>query len=86
LIYSPNTDLTIKGGGKCKNGGGSGKGDGGNDCNGNIVGGVVVEDVTSNSNGKIRGGEDIGITLEFAESAAITYLHISENRVEIKDS
>jgi hypothetical protein len=76
LIYAPNTDLNIKGGGKCKNAK--------NDCNGNIVGGIVVRN--AEGNGKIRGDDDIDITLEFADSAAITYLHISENRVEIKDS
>ena len=75
LIYAPNTDLDIKGGGKCKKSNGNGNGNG-NDCNGNIVGSVVAKDVNSKGGGKIRKDKDADITLEFDDSITITYLHI----------
>jgi len=70
LIYAPNSDLRITGGGNA--------GD-------NILGSIVVEDYEGTgepSNLKQAGG--IARQLEFVDNAGITYLHISENRVEVE--
>lgn len=76
LIYAPNSDVTISGGGKCKNGN--------TPCDGNIVGSVVT-DTANVGSGKVRQVPDVGVSIEFATDTAITYLHISKNEIEIND-
>ena len=70
LIYAPNSDLTINGGGN----------------NNNIVGGIVIRDLVGNGNpATVTQNTAVGREIEFVGDAGITYLHISENRIEITD-
>lgn len=72
-IYAPESDLAIDGGGKCGNS---------NSCDGNIVGGVVVNTATATGGGKLQYEES---TIEFglASGTEVTYLHISERRIRV---
>ncbi|KTG30392.1 hypothetical protein AUR66_08160 [Haloferax profundi] len=80
LIYAPGTDFVINGGGACgRTGGGPG-------CDGNIVGSIVAESADGGGNGKVVYDDSIDITLEFASASSITYLHVSENRVNVTES
>lgn len=79
FIYAPGTDLAIKGGGKC--GASSGKGS----CDGNIVGGVVVETAEAVGNGKLHHPAP-SIQFDVAADDSITYLHVTENRITVSDT
>lgn len=70
LIYAPNSNLTINGGG--------------NPSNDNIYGAAVVQNATANGNGNLHFDPSISFTTtEFATIDAITYLHLTENRIEV---
>jgi hypothetical protein len=69
LIYAPNSSLTINGGGA--------------PSNDNIVGSVVVEEATANGNGNLRYEPSFARDLEFTSENAITYLHVSNNAVNV---
>jgi len=71
LIYAPNSSLNINGGG--------------NPNNDNIVGSVVVKDAEASGNGNLRYDSVIQYRLNFNSASEITYLHTSENSVNITD-
>lgn len=77
LVYAPNSDLTINGGGKCGAGGEN------SDCDGNIVGAVVVGNATAVGGGKLNYHPPMGVGMEFDSAVQITYLHVTENRIEV---
>jgi hypothetical protein len=70
LIYAPNSNLTINGGG--------------NPSNDNIYGAAVVQNATANGNGNLHFDPSISYTTEeFASTNQITYLHITENQIRV---
>jgi hypothetical protein len=73
LIYAPNTDLHINGGGGSTN----------------FVGSVVIEEATRSGNSQaavVNGVSEIQRQIEFnSGTATITYLHISATEVKISD-
>lgn len=78
LIYAPNASLEINGGGACgRRGPGS--------CDGNVVGSVIARNADGGGNGYVAHDGSIDTEIEFESSASITYLHVSENRVEVTD-
>jgi len=77
VIYAPNSDLSISGGGAC--------GVDSPDCN-NIVGAAVVNTATGNGKGYLEYEEDINIELEVGGGDdPITFLHVSTNPVEVEN-
>jgi hypothetical protein len=71
LIYAPNSSLNINGGGS--------------PSNNNIVGSVVVKSAEANGNGNLRYDSNIQYQLNFNSASEVTYLHTSENSVNITD-
>jgi hypothetical protein len=69
LIYAPNSSLNINGGG--------------GPSNNNIVGSVVVKNAEANGNGNLRYDSNIQYQLNFNSASEVTYLHTSENSVNI---
>jgi hypothetical protein len=58
-------------------------GPGGPSCDGNIVGSVVVQNATAVGNGRLQYDSSIDLEIEFDATNDITYLHVSENRVDV---
>jgi hypothetical protein len=85
LIYAPNSTLRINGGGACGATGGGGGGGGGG-CDGNIVGSVVVENAEAVGNGKLSYDSAIDIEIEFDATNDLTFLHVSENRIDVREA
>lgn len=54
-------------------------------CDGNIVGGVVVEKASASGNGKLTYREPMDLEFEVASGAQLTYLHVTENRIDVED-
>lgn len=71
LIYAPHSSLTINGGGS--------------PSNDNIVGSAVVHNATSHGNGNLVFQHPVSFEMEFESMTDITYLHITENRIEVAD-
>ena len=69
LIYAPNASLVINGGGSVDN----------------IIGAVVVRDATAHGNGNVEFEHPINFEMEFETMTDITFLHVTENRIEITD-
>ena len=69
FIYAPNSDLVLNGGGN----------------EDNIVGGVIVERATGNGNADLvyDSDADSDFDLELDTISYVTYLHVTENRVEV---
>lgn len=69
LIYAPNTELEINGGGNTDN----------------IVGAAVVERAYANGNGNLvhEMDDDFVFDMDLAEVSYVTYLHVTENRIEV---
>lgn len=80
-IYAPGTDFEINGGGACGTDNGNGN-SGGNGCDGNVVGGVVVDTAEAVGSGKLQ-YEPPGFSFELDSGTAITYLHVTERRVAV---
>jgi len=99
LVYAPGSDFVINGGGKCGRGGNSDEEDEGNDknedkgndknedkgnsCEANVVGSLVVNTADGGGNGDVNHAGNITRTLDFTTTSAITYLHVSENRITV---
>lgn len=82
-IYAPGTDFVINGGGACgTDNGASDNGNGNNDCDGNVVGGVVVNTADASGSGKLQ-YEPPGFSFDLDSGTAITYLHVTERRVAV---
>ncbi|MDR5671628.1 hypothetical protein RH858_00465 [Halalkaliarchaeum sp. AArc-GB] len=71
LLYAPNSDLEIKGGGS--------------PWDDNIVGAAVVKSASANGTGSLRHDvdEEVDLPIEFDTISYITYLHVTENRIEV---
>jgi len=67
LIYAPDSELTINGGG----------------MEDNIVGSAIVKSATGNGNGNAKFQSTPDYELKFDSAAEITYLHVSENSVNV---
>ncbi|MFC7134955.1 MULTISPECIES: DUF7289 family protein [Salinibaculum] len=85
VIYAPGSEFEINGGGACGASKGNGKGNGNSKCNGNIVGSVVVEEATAVGNGKLTYDGSMDISVEFTAINDITYLHVTENRIDVSE-
>jgi len=91
FIYAPNSDFSIRGGGKCgNNGNGNGNGNGNNanpkGCTNNVFGGVISETATATGGGYVAYDDDADLTLELgADTNVLTFLHISTNPVTVTE-
>lgn len=72
VFYAPNSSLTINGGG--------------GPFSDEVVGAAVVETATANGgNANLVHDASMNIELEFDTTASITYLHVTENRIDVED-
>jgi hypothetical protein len=73
LIYAPNSDLRVNGGG--------------NPSIDNIVGSAVVHTATATGNGDLVYSPPPGQELTFdGTSTNLTYLHVTENKISVEQS
>lgn len=97
LIYAPNTDFVLNGGGACGAGGGNGDDDDddgnpgngnanagapGPGCEGNIVGAMVVNEAKANGAGLVKHVPPT-VELQLDAPTEITYIHATENRLNV---
>lgn len=82
LIYAPGSDFNVSGGGTCGRSGGTSSG---NPCEANIVGSIVTNTADGGGNGDVNHAGSITRELDFTTASAITYLHVSENRITVTD-
>lgn len=71
LLYAPDSSFAVNGGGP--------------PSLDNVVGAVVVEDATANGNGNLRYERPVGTEIEFETPTDVTYLHVTENRVDVTE-
>lgn len=68
VLYAPNTDFEIRGGGAVTN---------------NVFGAVVADTATANGNGYVEYDETLDLALNLRFDPELTYLHVTKNRVNI---
>ena len=58
---------------------------GGSSCEANVVGSIVADTADGGGNGDVNHAGSITRSLDFTTASAITYLHVSENRITVTD-